>query len=179
MPVWASVLVTVVTGLGAGTLGAGLTAWNDRQERFRDRLIEAADEFTAAAAEALVKLRDAVSAVREANDAARMKSSTEEAWEHHDAALCRSARVDLLFGPGSATASSASAFLSHLAQASAVLRPPDSDADGAERALVDGTADLQRFHRAAFDEIRRAAPPSATLRESLRWRSRRRLGRQT
>ena len=50
MPVWASVLVTVVAALGAGAFGAGLTAQNDRQERFRDRMIEAADEFTGAAA---------------------------------------------------------------------------------------------------------------------------------
>jgi hypothetical protein len=53
MPVWASIFVTVVAGVGSGAFAAWLTARNDRKERFRDRLIEAADDFTVVAANAL------------------------------------------------------------------------------------------------------------------------------
>ncbi len=120
-----------------------------------------------------MKLRDAIREVR-GSDPARMERATEEAWAHHDIALLRSARIDLLFGPGSDTTQSTSSFLSHLAQASLILRPPAHNADGAENVLVDATADLQEFQRSAFDAIRRAAPPSATLRESLQRRLRRR-----
>jgi hypothetical protein len=174
MPVWASILVTVVAGVGAGSFAAWLTARNDRQERFRDRLLEAADDFTVAAADALVKLRDAIREVRDSKDHGRMKEATEEAWGHHDIALRRSARLDLLFGVGSDTTGSASRFLNQMAIASQVLRPPDCDADRGEKVLVDATAELQTFNRSAFDAIRHAAPPSATLRESLR----RHLGRR-
>jgi hypothetical protein len=104
-----------------------------------------------------------------------MKEATEEAWEHHDIALRRSARVDLLFGVGSDTASSTNRFLNQLAIASQVLRPPHRDADRAEEALIDATTNLQKFNRSAFDAIRLAAPPSATFRESLQFRQRRRM----
>jgi hypothetical protein len=63
-------------------------------------LIEAADEFASAAAEALIKTRDAVGEVQALKDAESMKQTTELAWRHRDAVLHRSARVDLLFGPG-------------------------------------------------------------------------------
>jgi hypothetical protein len=68
MPVWASILITVVAAVGSGSFGAGLAVWNDRHERYRDKMIDAADGFNVAAADALVKLRDAVGPVREAND---------------------------------------------------------------------------------------------------------------
>jgi hypothetical protein len=160
--------VTVVAAASAGAFGAGLTVWNERQERFRDRMIAAADAFNASAADALVKLRDAIGAVREGNDLALMKATTELAWDAHGVALRRSARLDLLFGPGSETTGATSIFLNRLATAQQTVRPPDADPDRAEATLVEATADLQNFHRAAFDGIRRAAPPSGTLRESVR-----------
>jgi hypothetical protein len=132
VPVWTSVLVTIVAAFGAGAFGAGLTVWNDRQERFRERMIDAADGFNVAAADALVKLRDAVGAVREASDPALMKSTTERAWRAHDDALRTSARVDLLFGPGCETTAAASTFLNRLAIAQNAVRPPNPDARGAE-----------------------------------------------
>jgi hypothetical protein len=168
VPVWASILLSVVSGLGSGFLGAWLTARNDRQERFRDRLLEAADDFTVAAADALVKLRDAIGAVRDGKDAECMKQATEEAWEHHDIALRRTARLDLLFGVGSDAARSANGLLNQLAVASQALRPPRCDDDRGEAALVDATAELQGFQGAAFAAVRRAAPPSASLWETLR-----------
>jgi hypothetical protein len=169
MPVWASALVTVIAGLGAGVFGAWVTAWNDRRERFRDRMIETADDF-AAAADALVRFRDAIGAVHASKDAVRMKSATEDAWTHRDIALRRSAHVDLLFGPGSTTAGAANDLLNHLAVAAHSLTPPVGDADAADAALQSAASDLRRFQRSAFGAIRLAAPPSSTLRETLRGR---------
>jgi hypothetical protein len=48
------VTVTVIAAFGAGAFGAMPMSWNDRQERFRDRMLDAADGFSAAVAEALV-----------------------------------------------------------------------------------------------------------------------------
>ncbi len=169
MPVWASALITVIAALGSGTLGAWLASWNDRRERFRDRMIDAADEFGTAAAQALVKLRDAIGEVRSLSDPAQMKEKAEGAWAQRDAVLMRSARIDLLFGPGSETARSSTRLLNHLANAVEILSPPKFDPDGSERALLDTSQEHAMFCRVAFDDIRRAAPPSARLRESL-WR---------
>lgn len=122
MPVWAAIL----TALGTGAFGAWLTTRNDRQERFRDRLIEAADDFTGASAEALIDTRDAIREVGERKDAVLMKESTERAWAARDKALRRSARVDLLFGSGSAASQSANSVLNELATLSALLQPPSA-----------------------------------------------------
>ncbi len=168
VPVWASVLVAVIAVFASGGLGAWLGAWNDRHERFRDRMIAAADEFVGDAANALIALRNAIGEVRNAADPARVKKTVDLAWTTRDAVLRRSARIDLLFGPGSETGHAASSLVHDLAEACERLQPTRFDADGAEATLLEVTARLQNFQHAAFDGIRRAAPPSATVRESLR-----------
>jgi hypothetical protein len=167
MPIWAAILVAVLAAFASGGFGAWLRAWNDRHERFRDRLIEAADEFVVAASNALIVLRDAIGEVR-AGDPAGAKKESEDAWAMRDVVLKRSARVDLLFGPGSETARASTDLVTALATANHVLRPPSLDPNKADSSLMDATGCLQRFERAAFAGIRRAAPPSATVRESIR-----------
>ncbi len=108
VPLWLSVIVTVLAAFGA--FGALLTAWNDRQERFRDRMLDAADDFSSATAEGLVVFRDAVGKVT-GGDPVRAKAATEKAWAKRDLPLIRSARVDLLFGPDSDTAHCSNALL--------------------------------------------------------------------
>jgi len=164
---WISVSLTVIAAFGAGAFGALLTSWNDRQERFRDRMLDAADEFAAAIAEALLVLRDAVGEVR-GGDAVRAKAAAQKAWSQRDTPLIRSARVDLLFGPDSDTARCSNALLHHIAAALEDLNPPKLDAEAADQALLDAPEGLRMFQRLAFQDIRSAAPPSATLRESLR-----------
>lgn len=168
MPVWAAVLIAVIASFASGGFGAWLGAWNDRHERFRDRMIAAADDLVGEASGALIGLRNAIGEVRSAADPARAKEAAEGAWSGRDAVLRRSARIDLLFGPGSETALAATDLVSELAKGCLMLQPPALDADGAEGALMDAAGNLPRFERAAFDGIRRAAPPSATVRESIR-----------
>jgi hypothetical protein len=154
-------LIAAVAGIGSGALGAWLTARNDRQERRRDRLLAAADDFSSATAEALVKLRDAIGNVQNLADPASMKEAAEAAWRQRDTALLRSARIDLLFGPQSLTASAANDVLHSLAAAQDILRPPTFDADGAERELVRASERLRRFNSCAFEDLVRTTTAAA------------------
>jgi hypothetical protein len=160
MPVWVSVLIALASGLGSGTFAAWLTTRNDRGERFRSRLIEAADEFASAAAEALIGTRDAIREVGDRKDAERMKTATDLAWRQRDAVLHRSARVDLLFGPERDTSRCANAVVHELASAVSSLTPPALDADAAERAHVKAAEALRGFHVAASHAIQASKPPS-------------------
>jgi hypothetical protein len=158
MPTWASVLIALTSGLGSGTFAAWLTTRNDRRERFRHRLIEAADEFASAAAEALIKTRDAIGEVRDRNDAERMKQTTELAWHQRDVVLHRSARVDLLFGPGRDVSRAANDVVNELATVVAALTPPSLDAGSADRAHLDAAEALRKFHIAASRAIQKGKP---------------------
>jgi hypothetical protein len=165
VPVWAAILVS----LASGGLGAWLTTWNDRHERFRDRMIEAADDFGVAASEAFVALRtarDEVQRAQAAGNATDAEDALNNAWTARDAAMTRSTRIDLLFGPGSAPGLEASGVLHELAKGRNHVRDPTGLA--VDEALIDGPEHLRDFQRRAFDGIRKAAPPSATIRESIR-----------
>ena len=181
MPVWASVLITVLAGLGAGFFGSWLTVWSDRNERFRDRMIEAADDFGASASEALIGLRDAIGGVRlgvtarelgvgDAEATGTMQQSVESAWALRDAVLKKSTRLDLLFGPDSKTVELADTLLEHLADATTeALKPPEFDLVAAEVSLGRSAEALKKFHRVAYHEIKDARPPAAgVFRSALR-----------
>lgn len=168
MPEWASILVPVLVAAFSGAGGVLVASRSRRRERFRDRLIDAADDFAAAGAEALIKMRDAIREVAMANDAERMKNATEAAWQHHDISLHRSARIDLLFGPTSGAAQSANDTLKNLAEAASALLPPALDAEAADRAHVRSADALREFHLAVLDAIRYADPPTASLYERAR-----------
>jgi len=160
MPTWASILIALASGLGSGTFAAWLTTRNDRRERFRHRLIDAADEFAGSAAEALIRTRDAIREVRAFKDAERMKQTTELAWQQRDAVLHRGARVDLLFGPGRDVSRSANDFVHELAKVVASLTPLDAAA--AERAHLKAAEALRGFNVAASVAIQEGKPPVAT-----------------
>jgi hypothetical protein len=133
-------------------------------------MIEAADEFVNAGADALITARDAIREVQDQKDPARVKESTEAAWAARDIALRRSARVDLLFGSESGASRSADNLLNQLASVSTLLQPPDCDTSGADSAHLQASSELGSFQRLAVADIRHAAPPSATIAESLRRR---------
>jgi hypothetical protein len=169
MPTWASVLIALASGLGSGTFAAWLTTRSDRRERFRTRLIEAADDFASAAAEALIKTRDAIGEVRASKDAERMKQATELGWTQRDAVLHRSARIDLLFGPGQDAPRLANQVVNELATVVSSLtphsdgdarEPPSSDPDAAERAHLKAAEALRGFHIAASEAIQESKLPS-------------------
>jgi hypothetical protein len=163
MPVWAAILVA----LASGGFGAWLTAWNDRNERFRERLITAADDFGIAASEAFVAVRRTKDEIQRSNDPAKVNPLRDAAWVARDVLLMRSSRIDLLFGPGAPAGLKASQVIHEVAKG---VRSNGGQLNLAavDQSLVDGPEHLRSFQRAAFDAIRRATPPSATLRESLR-----------
>jgi len=159
MPAWASVLIALVSGFGSGAVAAVLTTRNDRRDRFRHRLIEAADDFASAASEALTRTRDAIRDVRDFRDAEQMKAATDSAWAQRDAALHRSARVDLLFGPGQDASRCASDVVLQLASVVSSLMPPSPNTSAADRAHMEAVNALRGFNLAAADAIEKAAPP--------------------
>ena len=166
MPVWASVLITVIAAALSGGFGAWLVAWNDRHERFRDRMISAADDLVIAGSEGLIAVRDAIYQAR--HELAGRDQAVARAWKRRDVVLHRGARVELLFGPGSETARAVIDLTYELGKAIDRGQGPAPDQAAAEAAQMEAAAKLTSFQRAAFDGIRRAAPPSATMRESLR-----------
>jgi hypothetical protein len=167
MPVWASILVTVIAAAASGGFGAWLGTWNDRHERFRDRMIVAADGFVGGGSEALIALRDAIFLAQRG-----MGPSTDEAiaraWKERDVVIRRRARVELLFGPDSETARAADGLRCDLGSATDKLQGQAPDVAAADRELSEAKGKLREFQGAAFEGILRAAPPSATIRASLR-----------
>lgn len=160
MPTWASIMIALASGLGSGTVAAWWTTQSDRRERFRSRLIEAADDFASAAADALIKTRDAIGEVRASEDAERMKQATELGWKQRDAVLHRSARIDLLYGPGHDAPRLANQVVNELATVVAALTPPSSDAGAAESAHLRAGEALRGFHVAASRAIQEGKPPA-------------------
>ncbi len=160
--------VLVLTALLSGSFGAWLTSRNDLHERRRDRMLNAADDYATAASQSLLKLRNAVGEVQRARDAAAMKLATEHAWEHRDAVLVRSARISLLFGPGTPTSDSTGRFVTDLAEAIDALAPQPSPTDigAAQLSLLDASNELQQFYKLAFAQIR----ATGSLSESRRLR---------
>src|SRR5437868_1706679 len=99
-----SVWVNVVIAFGSGSIGAQLSAWYkaraDRQDRFRDLMIAAADAFGVATSEAFIALRDA-QAVANKGRPEDVEPACRTAWSKRDAVLSLTPRIDLLLGPGS------------------------------------------------------------------------------
>jgi hypothetical protein len=163
VPVWAAILIA----LASGGFGAWLTAWNDRNERFRDRLITSADDFSVTASEAFIAVRRTKEEIQRSSDPAKVNPLRDAAWAARDVLLMRSSRIDLLFGPGAPTGLEAAQVIHEVAKG---VRGNGGQLDLAavDQSLVDGPEHLRSFQRAAFEEIRRATPPAATLRESIR-----------
>lgn len=157
MPTWLSAMIAVTVGLSSGGFAAWLTTRNDRRERFRHRLIEAADEFASAAAAALIKTRDALHAVQASG------VGTDAAREQRDALLQRSARVDLLFGPGQDASRRAADVLYELTKVGSLLMSPSPDPNAAVSAHLAAAEALRGFNLAAADAIERAKPPIVSL----------------
>lgn len=169
--------VTILAALLSGAFGAWLTSWNNRRERYRDRLIEAADDFATATSEALIKARGALEKFEHSASLEEQAQAVETALDYRDVALQKSARVTLLFGDSEARAPVGR--ILHLLSVMAGLLIPDpdpttgerppSDLAGARKAHLDAAWAFEGgFLEQAHAEIRIAAPPSETIRQSLR-----------
>lgn len=165
-----SALATIIVGLGSGSFGAQLSAWykarNDRRERFRDRLLDAAEGFGGAASEALVALRDADRAMN-SGQVEDIEPTEQRAWAKRDELLHASARINLLYGPRSEVASLATNVTHELAVGGIHLR---SDLSVTEEAITKTTANLTEFQSIAFAKIRETAPAAMSIGEVVRRR---------
>jgi hypothetical protein len=156
MPTWATVLITVVTALISGALGAvGATWWQTRhegREAWRSRLIDAAQTFAANAVTAYRASQEALKPPHSQASLGRLRDAFDEV---RTAAY----RIDLLFGLESDTRSEAWAFVDAIDDVGICLRrnPPDV----AEAKKLDLTAYLARhaFSKAAHDAIRALRMP--------------------
>jgi hypothetical protein len=156
MPAWASALLAAI---GAGFLGAWFTARHDRRERFRDRMIEAADDFGIAASQALVAARNALRAASDAKGPAM--SARNFAWETRDLALMRSSRLDLLFGPDTKAVAHAHKLVEALGGVGVNLDASSFDLPKAHAAFRLATHRLYEFNRAAHLEIAQIGTPAS------------------
>lgn len=96
-----------------------------------------------------------------------LRTATDLAWRQRDAVLHRSARVDLLFGPGRDTSRCANDVVRKLASAVPSLMAPSLDAHAAEHAHVKAAEALRGFHLAASDAIQAGKPPTVARKGRL------------
>src|SRR6266496_3101532 len=99
LPAWATVLVAIagaaVTGVFTGLLTTRLRIRHEREERLRERMLTAADDFVTGAHQAHRGLWEVLSAEEQASTVAdRLPAASELVKVAHD----RLARVKLLFG---------------------------------------------------------------------------------
>jgi hypothetical protein len=158
----ATVLVSVVSGFFSGGVGALLGAFTtrgDRAERFRNRLLDAADDLFVDVSAALTGLRDAIKEAREHPE--QGKAAAALAWTSRDAVLHRSARIQLLFGYDSPAKRATDNIVVMLARAAAALEPPNSDPDRAEALLMNAAGELTELQTIVIMSVTDAAPPGA------------------
>jgi hypothetical protein len=133
-PTWATLVLAII---GGGAVGTVLTTfWRIRHERaeaWRTRLLDAADDFTTGALQALMKLEYVNDWLWHSHEAGEGYLSEKEAAAMREAdgliqeARSRLARIQLLFGGKSDTGSSATAMIDELRAVSSALWPdPDT-----------------------------------------------------
>lgn len=166
MPVWADIVIA----FGSGSLGAVWTARyqakSNREERFRDRMIEAADDFGTAASAAFTSLRQACETWRYGNPEA-LEPARQEAWAKRDHVLQQSARIDLLYEPRSPTGLAGSRVLNELARGCQLLNQDQSLVD---RFLTSGPEELKSFQLAALGQVENRRIRTLTMRPGRTFR---------
>lgn len=153
-----------MVGLGSGLIGSWWQTFNDRLERSRDRLLDAADDLLGDTAVALTTVREAIRTSRNGPSESQ-DDAAKSAWDARDLVLHRSARTELLFGSESEAHRLTDAIISDLARAATHLgkHKPD-DAEAAQMDAAGHLGDLRRAARTEIDDVR---PPHVSLRTSL------------
>jgi hypothetical protein len=131
---------TIVVGLLAGTIGAGVTGLlqirRDRFDRLRERQLTAADDFATAASEVFIRLTARMEALPEAESEEQKREWLEQLTaalresrkELHEA-TGRLPRIELLFGVESPAASAAVNLMNHLHRMSLELQKEDVEVE--------------------------------------------------
>jgi hypothetical protein len=156
LPTWAVVVITLggsgITAFAA-LGGSFLRAELERRERWRDRLVAAADDFSTAIERALLAVRDSLDQLHEEGAA----GNTAEASRAIDETVASAARVELLFGATSEPASAARNLLGELRRI--VWDAERGDADAFDHNEKPGQL-RNRFNSSALEAI---GPPRRRL----------------
>jgi hypothetical protein len=156
LPAWATVLVAIagaaVTGVIAGLLTTRLRIQHEREERLRERMLTAADDFVTGAQQAHRGLWETMAAEEQGSTVAeRLPAASELVKVAHD----RLARVKLLFGTDTPAGQAAEATNNELWNYRSALEQEPPASGLAAKANREATAQLNRFTalaRAALEE---------------------------
>jgi hypothetical protein len=166
-----TLVVAIITGLGAGLVGTMLRNRHERREAFRDRLLTSADDLATGILQAIIGLDDARRVCLEhggfdsegglvIRDPAtgqtpdEIKRALRRSEELINEARARQARIALLFGPVSAPDRAATIAMFALKHSHELLDGwprPDLEKQHAESA--EAKRDLDRFCRSALADI--------------------------
>ncbi len=149
------VVAVVSSGIG-GVVGALLQTRHERTEHLRDRLLTAADDLATALSQAILKVRHSLNDFEDhLTTGARPTGEGDLAGARRsiDEAIARVARVELLFGIESQTASAANATVVALRQAVDALHDsspnPTRTLDLAGERFRDASIQYRAFSTAA------------------------------
>jgi hypothetical protein len=170
LPAWATVVISIVSAL-AGVAGGvvavririgfdrsenAISREHERSERWVDRFVRAADDFSTGIEQAILGVRDVIHAV---NDGGDVDSARVEAKRRLDEAIARIARIKLLFGEDSDAARVARDILPELDVARGLAERPNG---GAWEKLATVYALHREFNAVAFQAISSPKPPPST-----------------
>ena len=121
-PTWAVVLVGITSGALASLVTALVTASHERAAEFRERMLNAADEFSTAAIVALTQVRDTAGGIKQFNAPLfasgsfkpEIKALLDQANKAVDDVFAKQSRVHLLFADRSPTTMASGAVTTHL-----------------------------------------------------------------
>jgi hypothetical protein len=176
--VLAATLAALLSGAGGAYLATWLRIRHEREEAFRERLLVAADDFATGILQAILAVRD-VSVARVDHDPdwatpdqhhhPDVEAASEEARRRIDQAHARLARVELLFGRGSAAGEAAGDLVTALRQALEHIREwPRPDAQRYSDEMNRAHALLDQFGGAVRIAIGRTSPPLTAEQEPRR-----------
>jgi hypothetical protein len=154
--VWATVLIAIgsaaLTGVIAGLLTTRLRIQHEREERLRERMLNAADDFATGAQQAHRGLWEALAAEDQGSTIEeRLPAASELVKVAHD----RLARVKLLFGTKTPAGRAAEATNNALWNFRSALEAKPPDKELAAKANGEALAELLQFTdeaRAALEE---------------------------
>lgn len=168
-----TVIVSLLSGAGGAYLSTLMRLRHEREERIRERMLSAADDFGTGLLQAILGIRDARTAMVDLIEEDRVKQNVDwqavdepvvvEAQRRVDVVHDRLARVQLLFGEGTETSVKAEAAILELRAAVADLgdwpRPNLESAWARAGSLIE----LHRgYNRAALVAIRSKRLPALT-----------------
>ena len=167
-----TILVAVIAGLGGGLAGTWLQIRHGREEAFRERLINAADDLATGLQQAIIGMGNTYSTVLEhsvldpqgqmttvtaaGGMPAEIKEALKRSRELIGEARARMARVALLYGPVSAPDRSATLAVIHPENALDALDPwpPVPDLPKYREEMSGARSYLDDFNRAALSDAK-------------------------